>query len=60
MNVQNFRSYGYECPTELTEVLCSVMLGVNTPGVTPRFHQTAQNYYTTMSTEKTTEHTKKN
>ena len=28
--------YGYECPTELTEVLCRVIPGVNTPGmVTP-------------------------
>ena len=24
--------YGYECPTELTEVLCRVIPGVNTPG----------------------------
>ena len=23
--------YGYECPTELTEVLCRVIPGVNTP-----------------------------
>ena len=25
--------YGYECPTELTEVLCGVIPGVNTPGI---------------------------
>ena len=25
--------YGYECPTELPEVLCRVIPGVNTPGV---------------------------
>ena len=25
--------YGYECPTELTEVLCRVIPGVNTPGM---------------------------
>ena len=25
--------YGYECPTELTEVLCTVIPGVDTPGV---------------------------
>ena len=25
--------YGYECPTELTEVLCRVIRGVNTPGM---------------------------
>ena len=24
--------YGYECPTEVTEVLCRVIPGVNTPG----------------------------
>ena len=24
--------YGYKCPTELTEVLCRVIPGVNTPG----------------------------
>ena len=24
--------YGYECPRELTEVLCRVIPGVNTPG----------------------------
>ena len=30
---QTFRSsgYGYECPRELTEVLCRVIPGVNTP-----------------------------
>ena len=26
--------YGYECPTELTEVLRRVIPGVNTPGMT--------------------------
>ena len=25
--------YGYECPAELTEVLCRVIPGVNTPGM---------------------------
>ena len=25
--------YGYECPTEVTEVLCRVIPGVNTPGI---------------------------
>ena len=25
--------YGYECPTELTEVLCRVIPGVNAPGM---------------------------
>ena len=32
---RNSRSswYGYECPTEVTEILCRVTPGVNTPGV---------------------------
>ena len=33
--VRTYRSSGYgcECPTELTEVLCRVIPGVNTPGM---------------------------
>ena len=27
------RRSGYECPTEVTEVLCRVIIGVNTPGM---------------------------
>ena len=34
MSYRNSRSsgYAYECPTEVTEVLCRVIPGVNTPG----------------------------
>ena len=28
--------YGYECPTEFTEILCRVIPGVNTPGTVLR------------------------
>ena len=28
-----YSGYGYECPTEVTEVICRVIPGVNTPGV---------------------------
>ena len=31
-NLQKFRIGTYECPTELTEVLCREIPGVNTPG----------------------------
>ena len=30
--------YGYECPTELKEVLCRVIPGVNTPGMVCAYH----------------------
>ena len=35
VSYRTYRSsgYGYECPTELTEVLCRVIPGANTPGM---------------------------
>ena len=35
VSYRTYRSsgYGYECPTELTEVLCRGMPGINTPGM---------------------------
>ena len=36
--------YGYECPTKLTKVLCTVLLGVNTPGMVCRY-PTEHNLY---------------
>ena len=41
--------YGYECPTELTEVLCRAIPGVFTPGmvlyVNPTEHNLAKIYF---------------